>query len=1409
MKLLLPPVAKGLPKARPNSTKKWVTYFLICILSLDFYFASAQKNTTDSLLQVLKIAAEDTSKANTLNSLSRLKASIGNYDPAIQYAQQALQLSEKILYKKGIATAYNNIGIVYWNKGNFDKAFDVDFKSLKIRMETGDKRGIANSYNNIGLIYWNQGNYEMALDNLLKSLEIWEEIKDKNGLGMSFLNIGNIYLDQGNSDKALEFYSKSLKINIETGNKSFEATNLNNIGVIYENKGNLEKALDNHLKALKIREEIKDKKGIAMSYNNIGLIYYEQGNYEKALENQLESQKINKEIGDKQGVAVSFNNIGNIYAKQKKFEDAFHYINMALDMCKSIGYKAGMKDSYSSLFDLYEKKEDYKHAFEYHKLFSDLKDSLLNEQTSKQITEMNTKYGSEKKDKDLILKDAEISQQRTDAEKQTIQRNAFVFGFALVLMLVFFVYRGYRQKKIANGQLESMNKDLEKLSLVASETDNGVLICGPNGEIEWSNTGLTRLLGYTFEEMKQRGNTIEELSSNPDIKLLIHQSIESKKTSIYEVLNITKDGSKRWTQSTLTPIFDDSGNIKKLVIIDSDISDRKKFEEKLSEQNLELEQSHNDISILSEIGKEITSSLSVEKIIEKTYENVNKLMEASIFFIGIYDAKKNQLFFPGAMEKGVKFPAISYGLDDKSRPAIWCFENQKEIIMNNLLQEYTIYFPNTPVPKPVIGETPESLVYFPLTIQDKKIGVISVQSFNKNAYNNYHISIIRNLAVYVAIAIENAQVYESLEEKVKERTTELFKRKEEIEKTYNNIQVLSEIGQEITSTLDIDKVLDTVYEKVNSMMDATEFGIGIYNHEKQSIDFSNYYFESKRMSSDLDTWVSMEDKNRLSVWCAENKKAVFINDMQTEYVKYISNLDSYLGEGKLLLESLICLPLIVEKKFVGLISVQSPKKNSYTQNHLEILQTLASYIAIALDNARLYDNIVKGKKEIEKTYNNIQVLSEIGQQLTSTLNFEEIFSKLHENVNRLMDAETFGIRIYHPENNNIEIEYEYDKGERQGPFTILMDDDDNLSVWCIKNKKEIFLNDNSKEYKKYVNKIVVIDGEMTHSLMFCPMILKDKVIGVITVQSYQKNRYTKQHLDILRTLANYTAIAFDNALLYDNMEGEVKARTAEIEKQKIVLEDKNLKITDSINYAQRIQQAILPSQEMISAILPNSFIFFKPKDIVSGDFYWAHAIDKHQILFAAVDCTGHGVPGAFMSIMGYNLLEQIVKENKIYQPALILSELSKLVVNSLKQTDAIGSVKEGMDIALCKIDYKNLELEYAGAHNSLNLIRNGVLTETKANQRSIGISITSAVQFRNHKIKLEKGDCVYIFSDGYADQFGGKLNQKFFYQPFRELLVDIHQLSMEEQRLKLEKTISEWKGEREQTDDMLVIGVKI
>jgi len=454
--------------------KKLVICFLSAILIHISFPLQGQQNKIDSLKIVLRKVIEDTSRANTLNTLSRQYSNIGDYELALNYAQQAVQLSKKLLYEKGIGTAYINIGTVYWNKSSFEKALTVFMDALKIWQTIGNKQGMANSYNNIGLVYWNLGNYEMAVNNLLKSLKIWEEIENKNGIGMVYLNIGNIYLNQGYNDKALEFYYKSLKINTEIGNKNFIATNLNNIGIIFERQGNLEKALENQLKALEIREEINDKKGIGMSYNNIGLIYYEQGLFNEALENQMKSQIINKEIGNIQGVAVSYTNISNIYIKQKKFDDALHYNNLSLSLSKSIGYKEGMKDTYSSLVELFQKRGDYKNALENHKLFSEIKDTLLNEQSSKQITEMNTKYDTEKKDKDLIKKDAEISKHLAETEKQNIQRNAFLIGFVLVLILAFFIFRGYRQKQTANKLLEEKNSLIEYQKQLVEEKNNKI-----------------------------------------------------------------------------------------------------------------------------------------------------------------------------------------------------------------------------------------------------------------------------------------------------------------------------------------------------------------------------------------------------------------------------------------------------------------------------------------------------------------------------------------------------------------------------------------------------------------------------------------------------------------------------------------------------------------------------------------------------------------------------------------------------------------------------------------------------------------------------------------------------------------------------------------------------------------------
>jgi len=270
------------------------------------------------------------------------------------------------------------------------------------------------------------------------------------------------------------------------------------------------------------------------------------------------------------------------------------------------------------------------------------------------------------------------------------------------------------------------------------------------------------------------------------------------------------------------------------------------------------------------------------------------------------------------------------------------------------------------------------------------------------------------------------------------------------------------------------------------------------------------------------------------------------------------------------------------------------------------------------------------------------------------------------------------------------------------------------------------------------------------------------------------------------------------------LEEKVRERTAEVVAQKEELAEKNKDITDSIRYAKRIQFAILPPEIPFR----DTFILFKPKDIVSGDFYWLHVQDNMEFL-AAVDCTGHGVPGAFMSIIGYNLLNKIIKEKHIYQPAAILNSMNKELILSLQTQDEVGSIKDGMDLALICYHTDTKELEFSGAFNPLYIIRNGELEEGKADRFSIGrASLEMEKQFTNHSYKMMEGDTIYLFSDGYADQFGGDTGKKFKTKPMKELLLAIQDQPMEIQKVILDNTIEAWRGDINQVDDILVIGRK-
>ncbi|MCW3086045.1 MAG: protein serine/threonine phosphatase [Bacteroidetes bacterium] len=313
-------------------------------------------------------------------------------------------------------------------------------------------------------------------------------------------------------------------------------------------------------------------------------------------------------------------------------------------------------------------------------------------------------------------------------------------------------------------------------------------------------------------------------------------------------------------------------------------------------------------------------------------------------------------------------------------------------------------------------------------------------------------------------------------------------------------------------------------------------------------------------------------------------------------------------------------------------------------------------------------------------------------------------------------------------------------------------------------------------------------------------------------QSEINNRKRSQNfLLILVALAVVLTFAmFRNYRIKQKANEQLEEKNELIAVQKHIVEEKNKDITDSIHYAKRIQQAILPSMEMQKKVLPQSFVLYKPKDIVSGDFFWMEQWGKETIV-AAIDCTGHGVPGAFMSFVAYSLLNEAVIEHGITQPGIVLNEMRKSLNRMLRQKNDETALKDGMDIAVCSFDLENNTLQYAGAYNPLWLLRNGKLTEYKADKQPVGAFMDSEeiVPFTNNKISLQKGDVIYIFTDGYADQFGGNKGKKFKYKPLQELLLSICDQPMEEQHKILDQSIEEWKGNLEQVDDILVIGIRV
>jgi len=439
------------------------------------------------------------------------------------------------------------------------------------------------------------------------------------------------------------------------------------------------------------------------------------------------------------------------------------------------------------------------------------------------------------------------------------------------------------------------------------------------------------------------------------------------------------------------------------------------------------------------------------------------------------------------------------------------------------------------------------------------------------------------------------------------------------------------------------------------------------------------------------------------------------------------------------------------------------------------------------------------KTEIERSYSNILVLSEIGQKITSILDLDAVISAVYEYVNELTDATAFGIGIYNPEKERIDFRGFIENGQRIPDSFDDITDENKLSVVCLTRNEDIIINDFAKEHTQYIHEVSLDRvGDMYQSIIYLPLLLEGKIVGVLTVQSHQINAYSRNDLTILRTLASYISIALDNARTYTQLEGANE-----------LIKTKNQSIMDSIRYGETIQHAILPDPQDFIKNFEDHFIIFKPQAVVSGDFYWSIRTGNKTFV-AVVDCTGHGVPGAFMSMIGNTILNEIVTLQSVTDPAQILENLNQGIWEALHQEDYQNL--DGMDICLCVIedaDELNMRVvNFAGAKRPLFILKNDKLIEVKGSRKSIGGRQKTDAEYEQRQLLLHPGDIIYLTTDGYVDQNDYE-RIKYGTLRFKKVLASFVGMSLHDQKEVLLEEMRNHMGEEEQRDDITLIGLKM
>ncbi|NVO03130.1 MAG: tetratricopeptide repeat protein [Bacteroidetes bacterium] len=418
-------------------------------------------NFGEKALVLSKDCGFEEGMAKSLNAIGVVYNHEGEYEKALEFYELSLKKYKGLHKSNSISNELSNIGYVYQTQGKFPEALDFYYQALKVSIENPDPKRAAITFGNIGILYYQQGYYAKALSNYFKSLKIREMMRDKEGMSYVLGNIGIIYDEQKNYPKALEYYYKSLSIRTELNDKQGIATSFNNIGMIYSAQKNFNKAMINFQQALLFSEESDFSTGIAGALCNMADVYKAQNNNTKAKEFYTKANRVYSDIDDSRGISSTLNGFGELLLRKKDYKEAKKDFEEALKLAKNLNDKELMKITYFNLAELYRLTNDYKNAYKFSMLFSDTKDSIYNEESMVQMSDMQTKYDTDQRIEEIGVLTKEKDIQSLKLNRNRILLYSFSAGIILILTLMMVVFRAYKNKILVNDQLEAQKEEIE------------------------------------------------------------------------------------------------------------------------------------------------------------------------------------------------------------------------------------------------------------------------------------------------------------------------------------------------------------------------------------------------------------------------------------------------------------------------------------------------------------------------------------------------------------------------------------------------------------------------------------------------------------------------------------------------------------------------------------------------------------------------------------------------------------------------------------------------------------------------------------------------------------------------------------------------------------------------------------